>query len=149
MTRTLFTLDDLVRLDRLAAQYDFRARTAKSTSEHCEFMQSAAHLRQLRAKVETAIERWPTPGRKPLTPRQLDVYRWVYRETRANGFAPSFAEIAAHFGFTSIATVHEHMDNIERKGYFKREFNMARSLTCLVAIDEVIEEPKITMAVRA
>jgi len=48
-----------------------------------------------------------------------------------NGYAPSFEEIAGHFGYSSLATVHEHLSNLERKGYIKREYNESRAIELL------------------
>ena len=40
-------------------------------------------------------------------------------------------EIAGHFGFQSLATVHEHLTNLERKGYIRRTYNESRSIEVL------------------
>ena len=45
------------------------------------------------------------------------------------GIAPSFEEIAERFKYRSLATVFEHLDNLVRKGYIRREWNMARAIT--------------------
>ena len=47
------------------------------------------------------------------------------------GYAPSFEEIAEQFGFQSLATVHEHLTNLERKGYIRRSYNESRSIEVL------------------
>lgn len=63
-----------------------------------------------------------------LTRRQrqiLDYLESYIREHR--GVAPSFEEIAEHFRFASLATVHEHLTNLERKGYISRAHNESRS----------------------
>jgi repressor LexA len=44
------------------------------------------------------------------------------------GYAPSFEEIAAAFGYSSLATVHEHLSNLERKGYIRKSYNESRSI---------------------
>lgn len=69
---------------------------------------------------------------RPLTRRQLEIYRWIQGEIHREGYAPPFDEIAHHFDFSSLATVHEHLANIERRGWIKRRFNEARSIECLV-----------------
>jgi repressor LexA len=48
-----------------------------------------------------------------------------------NGYAPSFEEIAEHFNYNSLATVHEHLSNLERKGYIKRSYNESRAIEIL------------------
>ena len=45
--------------------------------------------------------------------------------------APSFEEIAEHFGYQSLATVHEHLSNLERKGYIRRGYNESRAIEVL------------------
>lgn len=81
------------------------------------------------------------PGlRLPLTKRQADVYRWTAEQIHVNGYAPSFEETAEHFGYRSLATVHEHLANLERKGWITRLFNERRAITCLVPVDEIGEQ---------
>ena len=46
----------------------------------------------------------------------------------AEGYAPSFEEIAEAFGYSSLATVHEHLSNLERKGYIRKAYNESRSV---------------------
>lgn len=70
---------------------------------------------------------------QPLTPRQAALYRWIAEFARLNGYAPSFDEMAAALGVT-ISTVHEHLGNLERKGYLRRQFNTARGITCIVSV---------------
>src|SRR5688572_8742647 len=44
----------------------------------------------------------------PLTKRQREILTFLTGYTEANGYAPSFEEIAAQFNYNSLATVHEH-----------------------------------------
>ena len=44
---------------------------------------------------------------------------------------PSFEEIAGQFNYNSLATVHEHLSNLERKGYIKRSYNESRAIEIL------------------
>jgi len=67
----------------------------------------------------------------PLTRRQNDILVYLQRHIADQGYAPSFEEIAEHFGFQSLATVHEHLSNLERKGYIRRTFNESRSIEVL------------------
>ena len=52
---------------------------------------------------------------------------------RSNGYAPSFEEIAEQFNYNSLATVHEHLSNLERKGYIKRSYNESRAIEILTS----------------
>lgn len=67
----------------------------------------------------------------PLTRRQNDILAFLQEHIADHGYAPSFEEIAEHFGFQSLATVHEHLSNLERKGYIRRAFNESRSIEVL------------------
>ena len=63
-----------------------------------------------------------------LTKRQKEILDHVTAYIDANGYAPSFEEIADSFGYTSLATVHEHVSNLERKGYIRTAYNQSRSI---------------------
>jgi len=64
----------------------------------------------------------------PLTKRQKEILDYLESFIEANGYAPSFEEIAESFGYSSLATVHEHLSNLERKGYLRKSYNESRSL---------------------
>src|SRR3989449_5623401 len=57
---------------------------------------------------------------RSLTRRQREILDFISGHITERGFAPSFEEIAARFAFRSLATVHEHLTNLERKGYIHR-----------------------------
>ena len=67
----------------------------------------------------------------PLTKRQSEILGYLQRHIQEQGYAPSFEEIAEQFGFQSLATVHEHLTNLERKGYIRRSYNESRSIEVL------------------
>jgi repressor LexA len=67
----------------------------------------------------------------PLTKRQREILNYLTVYTEQNGYAPSFEEIAGNFEYTSLATVHEHLTNLERKGYIKRSYNESRAIEIL------------------
>ncbi|HLS47151.1 MAG TPA: transcriptional repressor LexA [Gemmatimonadales bacterium] len=67
----------------------------------------------------------------PLTKRQSEILAYLQQHIGAEGYAPSFEEIAEHFGFQSLATVHEHLTNLERKGFIRRSYNESRSIEVL------------------
>ena len=64
----------------------------------------------------------------PLTKRQKQILDHIEAFIEENGYAPSFEEIAHAFGYTSLATVHEHLSNLERKGYIRKAYNESRSI---------------------
>jgi repressor LexA len=67
----------------------------------------------------------------PLTKRQREILNYLTAYSDQNGYAPSFEEIAEQFGYNSLATVHEHLSNLERKGYIKRSYNESRAIEIL------------------
>jgi repressor LexA len=67
----------------------------------------------------------------PLTKRQREILNYLTAYSEQNGFAPSFEEIAENFSYNSLATVHEHLTNLERKGYIKRNYNESRAIEIL------------------
>jgi repressor LexA len=67
----------------------------------------------------------------PLTKRQREILTYLGSYSTSNGFAPSFEEIAEEFNYNSLATVHEHLSNLERKGYIKRSYNESRAIEIL------------------
>ncbi len=64
----------------------------------------------------------------PLTKRQKEILVHIESFIDEHGYAPSFEEIAAAFGYSSLATVHEHLSNLERKGYIRKAYNESRSI---------------------
>src|SRR5512146_2796133 len=66
-----------------------------------------------------------------LTKRQREILDFLTSYADGNGYAPSFEEIARQFNYTSLATVHEHLTNLERKGYIKRSYNESRAIEIL------------------
>src|SRR5207244_9526817 len=45
-----------------------------------------------------------------------------------HGYAPTLEEIGAHFGLSSLATVHKHLSNLERKGIIARKWSLSRAI---------------------
>lgn len=66
-----------------------------------------------------------------LTKRQHEMLTYLQGYIEDKGYAPSFEEIAAHFNYNSLATVHEHLTNLEKRGYIKRNYNESRGIEIL------------------
>jgi repressor LexA len=79
-------------------------------------------------------------GHKPLTRKQAQIFRWIESFIRANGSAPSLSEIAVEFRLATVATVHEHLHNLQRRGVLRRGPG-PRNITLLVRGDELGELP--------
>lgn len=84
-----------------------------------------------RLRMELAATR---QGPQPLTPRQRAVYDYLAGFIAAQGYAPTFAEIATHFGVSSLATVHEYLTNLSRKGWIIRERQSERGIRLVAAL---------------
>ena len=63
-----------------------------------------------------------------LTKKQRQILDYVEEFVETNGYSPSYEEIAEHFGYSSLATVHEHLSNLEQKGFLRKNYNKSRSL---------------------
>jgi repressor LexA len=66
-----------------------------------------------------------------LTKRQKQVLDFLVEFINQNGYAPSFEEIARSLDLSSLATVHKHVANLERKGFIRRGYNQSRSIDVL------------------
>lgn len=63
-----------------------------------------------------------------LTRRQKELMDFVSKFIEANGYSPSYEEIAAGLNLASLATVHKHIQALESKQYLRRSYNQSRSL---------------------
>ncbi len=68
-----------------------------------------------------------------LTKRQREILDFVESFIQSYGYSPSFEEIAKFFGYRSLATVHEHLSNLERKGYIRKNYTESRSVELLAS----------------
>src|SRR5579864_7379536 len=66
-----------------------------------------------------------------ITKRQREVYDFIHDFVQGHGYSPSFEEIGAGLGLSSLATVHKHISNLEKKGLLKRDYNRSRSIDVL------------------
>ncbi len=63
-----------------------------------------------------------------LTRRQKEMWDYLQEHIAAHGYAPTLEEIGAHFGLSSLATVHKHLTNLENKGVITRKWNLSRAI---------------------
>ncbi len=63
-----------------------------------------------------------------ITRRQREVYDFLQNFIEEHGYSPSFEEIGAGLGLSSLATVHKHISNLQEKGLLKRDYNRSRSI---------------------
>jgi repressor LexA len=66
-----------------------------------------------------------------ITRRQREVYDFISRFVAEHQYSPSFEEIGKGLELTSLATVHKHVTNLEKKGLLTRDYNRSRSIDLL------------------
>ena len=81
-----------------------------------------------------------------ITKRQRQVYDFIHDFVQGHGYSPSFEEIGAGMGLSSLATVHKHVTNLEKKGLLKRDYNRSRSIDVLPARGLLRRQPPKTTA---
>lgn len=67
----------------------------------------------------------------PLTKRQYEVLDFIKTFVEKQGYSPSFDEIRKGLKLNSLATVHKHINTLERKGCLARDYNRSRSIEVL------------------
>ncbi len=66
-----------------------------------------------------------------ITRRQREVYDFISEFVQKNGYSPSYDEIRIGMGLNSLATVHKHISNLEKKSLLTRDYNRSRSIDLL------------------
>jgi len=81
-------------------------------------------------------------GRPPvdeISERQRRTLKGIERFIRNHQYPPTIAELAASVGI-NVATAHDQVKRLERKGYLKRDCRKARGLTVIRKADEPVSE---------
>jgi repressor LexA len=63
-----------------------------------------------------------------LTRRQKQVLDSLVGFINRHGYSPSFEEIGESLNLSSLATVHKHLETLEKKGFIRRGYNQSRSV---------------------
>ena len=63
-----------------------------------------------------------------LTRRQKQVLDFLVNFINRRGYSPSFEEIGGSLKLSSLATVHKHLQTLEKKGFIRRGYNQSRSV---------------------
>lgn len=82
---------------------------------------------------------------KSLTKKQRDVLEFMRGFNSERGYAPSIKEIGDHFGWSSPATVHQHLKALAAKGYIEREWNRKRDIVFLDEGADGVDEPAVPL----
>lgn len=67
--------------------------------------------------------------------RQKQILDFIKQMIQSTGSAPTLRQIAEAIGVSSLATVHEHLETLEKKGLIKRKTGKTRAIE-LIGIDE-------------
>ena len=67
-------------------------------------------------------------GSKELNTREKDILKFIEKQVKEVGYAPSVREIGKAVGLNSTATVHAYLAKLEEKGYIKKETQKGRTL---------------------
>ncbi len=67
-------------------------------------------------------------SRMSVTRRQREVLDFIISFVQRNGYSPSYEEIARGLELRSLATVHKHISNLQKKGLLQRSHNRSRSI---------------------
>lgn len=68
---------------------------------------------------------------KPLTKRQREILDFIENYTTTKGYSPSLEEIKDNFNLSAVSTIHEHLENLKKKGYLKKVINQSRSISVI------------------
>lgn len=71
--------------------------------------------------------------------RQAQILDFIKQHIETTGFAPTLRQIANSIGVNSLATVHEHIQGLVRKGLLKRTSGRLRKMEVTVPISTVNE----------
>lgn len=70
---------------------------------------------------------------KELTPRQAEILKFIQEFQYEEGVAPTYREIASHFGFESPKSATDHVRALEKKGYVRRHSGRSRGIEVLTS----------------
>lgn len=80
-----------------------------------------------------------------LTNKQESVLNFLKRSIAQKGYPPTVREIGSALGLSSPATIHAHLNTLEKKGYIKKDNSKNRAIELLVKNEfeeeDVVEVP--------
>ena len=72
-----------------------------------------------------------------LSKRQAEILDYIVRQINLKGYPPSVREIGEAVGLQSSSTVHNHLTQLEQKGYIRRDPTKPRAIMILKTNDEM------------
>jgi len=76
-----------------------------------------------------------------LTQRQKEIFQFIRSYLRSHGVAPTVDEIRRNFGLRSVATVHKHLQALEKRDCIRRSKNRARAIDLLPVQGNAVDIP--------
>lgn len=70
-----------------------------------------------------------------ITPKQLNILKFIQSFTEANHYSPTLQEIADQIGVSKI-TILDHLRALERRGIIRRQRYLSRSIEVTVGLDD-------------
>jgi repressor LexA len=67
-----------------------------------------------------------------LTEIQASILQMILQSKASRGIVPSMREIAEAVGLSAVASVSYQLDNLEQKGYIRRQDNLSRNIEVLI-----------------
>ncbi len=83
-----------------------------------------------------------------LTKRQKEVLDFIKRSINDLGYAPSLIEIKEEFKLKAISTVHEHLENLKKKGFIKKNMNQPRGIFVVDQKTKQVEDIPISYSIQ-
>ncbi len=78
-----------------------------------------------------------------LTERQEDVLNYVKSFIVSHGYPPTVREIGKALNTSSPATVHAHLNNLEKKGFIRKDNSKNRAIELLVENEYAIKDEEV------
>jgi repressor LexA len=79
--------------------------------------------------------------------RQKQILEFLTQYIQANGSAPTLKQIAEAINVSSLATVHEHLTTLEKKGLIKRQPGKSRAIDLMDKADEIFTDKTIEVPI--
>jgi repressor LexA len=76
-----------------------------------------------------------------LTKIQTSILQVIMQSKAHRGIVPSMREIAEKVGLSSVASIAYQLDNLEEKGYIRRQGNLSRNTEILINIEDWNDTP--------
>ncbi|NLK00240.1 MAG: transcriptional repressor LexA [Clostridia bacterium] len=77
---------------------------------------------------------------KDISSRQKLILEYIKNEIKKRGYPPTIREIGASVGLKSSSTVHNHLSQLEKKGYIRRDPSKPRAIEVLTQNNGFVKE---------